>query len=113
MNLKRKKSDAYFHTLPENLNCAQSVLKGFQEEFKISDQEIEEYRALGGGRAEGGICGAVFAAERLLLQAGKKSVIEDFRQQAGGLLCTEIKEKNFTCAQLVRMADELVEKNLK
>jgi len=109
---ERIKSDAYFHVLPEKLNCAQSVLKGFQQEYNISDSEIEEYRAWGGGRAEGNMCGALFAAERLLRQIGKDSVIEEFRQKAGGVLCADIKEKQFTCAEYVRMADELVEKNL-
>ena len=112
-NINRLKSDTYFHLLPENLNCAQSVLKGFQKEFNISDEEIEVYRAYGGGRVDGGMCGALFAAERLLRQTGKESVIEEFRQKAGGLLCSEIKEKQFTCAKYVRMADELVEQNLK
>ena len=108
----RAKSDEYFHVLPEKLNCAQSVLKGFQNEFNISNLEIEEYRAWGGGRVKGGMCGALFAAERILRQAGKESVVEEFRQKAGGLLCSEIKEKQFTCAEYVRMADELIEENL-
>jgi len=106
------KSEDYFHSLPENLNCAQAILKGFKKEFDITDQEIEEYRAWGGGRAEGGMCGALFAAERLLLQIGKKSVVEEFNKKAGGLLCSEIKEKQFTCTKYVRIADELVKKNL-
>lgn len=104
----RLNSFHYFHAQPDNLNCAQAILKGFQKEFGISDQEIEEYRAWGGGRAEGGMCGALFAAERLLRQIGKESVIEDFRQKTGSLLCSDIKEKQFTCAEYVRIADELV-----
>ena len=110
--MKHITSDLFFHTTIDNLNCAQAVLKGFQQEFCISNQEIEEFRAWGGGRAEGGTCGALFAAERILRQAGKESVVEEFRQKAGGLLCSEIKEKQFTCAEYVRMADELIEKNL-
>jgi len=109
--MKRLTSDHYFHILPENLNCAQCILKGFQKEFDISDIEIEEYRAWGGGRAEGGICGALFAAERLLKQAGKKSIIDDFRNNAGGILCSEIKDKQFTCTEYVRMIDELIIKS--
>lgn len=110
--MSRQKSELYFHTTTENLNCAQVVLKGFQKELKIDDQEIEEYRAWGGGRAEGGMCGALYAAERLLQQSGKESVIEEFKFHAGGTLCSEIKEKNFTCAEYVRIADDLVEKSL-
>ncbi len=110
---KRINSDQYFHTLPENLNCAQAVLKGFQKEFQITDQEIEDYRAWGGGRAEGGMCGALYSAERLLRQAVKESAIEEFRQITGSILCSDIKEKKFTCLELVRIADELLEKKLK
>jgi hypothetical protein len=109
----RKKSEEYFHVLPENLNCAQAVLKGFQNEFNISDAEIEEYRVWGGGRAKGGICGAVFSADRLLCQTGKESIAEEFRQRTGSILCSDIKEKKFTCLELVRLADELIEKRLK
>ena len=58
------------------------------------------------------LCGALFAAERLLRQVGKESVVDEFRKKAGGLLCSEIKEKHFTCAEYVRMADELVEKSI-
>ena len=108
----RIKSDAFFHALPENFNCAQAILKGFQNEFGITTEEIEEYRAWGGGRAEGGVCGALFAAERLLRSIGKESVVHEFNLRSGGTLCSSIKEKRFTCTQYVRIADELVEKYL-
>lgn len=49
----------YFHKEPEKLNCAQSILKAWQEDFEISDETIEEFRQWGGGRAEGGVCGAL------------------------------------------------------
>jgi hypothetical protein len=111
--MNRRNSCDYFHVSPENLNCAQAILKGFQKEFNISDAEIEEYRACGGGRAVGGMCGVLFAAERLIRQISKESVIEEFRQKTGSLLCSDIKEKQFTCAEYIRIADELVEKNLK
>jgi len=110
--MERQNSYMYFHALPDNLNCAQAVLKGFQKEFNISNEEIEEYRAWGGGRAKGGMCGALYAAERLLRQIGKESVVEEFNNRAGGVLCDDIKEKQFTCAEYVRMADELVERNM-
>ena len=110
--MSRKKSELYFHALPENLNCAQAVLKGFQKEFNISDSEIEEYRAWGGGRAEGGMCGALLAAERLLQQIGKESVVQEFKEQAGSTLCKDIKANKFSCIECVRIADELVEKNI-
>ena len=110
--MSRKKSEEYFHVLPEKLNCAQAVLKGFQKEFTISDAEIEEYRAWGGGRAEGGICGALFAAERLLRLAGKPSIENEFIAATGHRNCLDIKESAFPCPDCVRIADELVEKKL-
>ena len=88
-------------------------MKGFQKEFNISDTEIEEYCVCGGGRADGGMCGAFFAAERLLRQIGKESIIEEFSQKTGSLLCSDIKEKLFTCTEYVNIADVLVEKSLK
>ena len=110
--MTRKKSDEYFHALPEKLNCAQAILKGFQVEFKISDSEIEVYRAWGGGRAEGGVCGALFAADRLLHQIKKESIAVEFNKEAGGILCAEIKSNKFSCAECVRIADELIDKQL-
>jgi hypothetical protein len=110
--MSRKKSEEYFHVLPEKLNCAQAVLKGFQKEFNITDQEIEEYRAWGGGRAKDGVCGALFAAERLLLQVDKPSIENEFIAVAGDFRCVDIKKGKFPCLDCVRIADELVEKNL-
>ena len=110
--MSRKKSEEYFHVLPEKLNCAQALLKGFQKEFNISEAEIEEYRAWGGGRAEGGICGALFAAERLLRQVGKPSIEDEFIVITGHRNCIDIKKGKFPCLDCVRVADELVEKNL-
>jgi len=109
----RISSENYFHVLPQNLNCAQAVLKGFQNEFQISENEIEEYRAWGGGRAEGGVCGALFAAERLLCHANKPSIHEEFLAVTKDIRCLEIKKGKFPCLDCVRLADELVEMRLK
>jgi len=108
----RLNSRLFFHTLPENLNCAQAVLKGFQKEFCISNQEIEDFSAYGGGRAEDGVCGALFAAERLLRQAGKPSITEDFYACAGDIHCLNIKNRKFSCVEYVGLVDELVKKRM-
>ena len=110
---KRIKSEEYFHVLPEKSNCAQAILKGFQKEFSITDQEIEEYRAWGGGRAQGGICGALFSAERLLKQAGKTGITEEFNSIVGETQCLPIKALKFPCIDCVRLADKLIEKRIK
>ena len=109
----RKKSNLYFHLQPDNLNCAQAILKGFQQEFNITDQEIEEYRAWGGGRAQNGICGALFSAEKLLKQADKPGITNEFRAIVGKTHCLDIKEIKFSCIDCVRIADELLEQRIK
>jgi len=109
----RKKSNLYFHLQPDNLNCAQAILKGFQKEFDISDQEIEEYRACGGGRVQDGICGALFSAERLLVQVDKPGITDEFKAIVGKTHCLDIKKTQFSCIDCVRIADELLEKRIK
>ena len=110
---KRINSEFYFHSLPGKLNCAQAILKGFQKEFDITDQEIEEFRAMGGGRAQDGICGALYSAERLLSQAGRPGIREEFKSRVGETHCLAIKTTKFPCIDCVRIADELMEKRMK
>jgi len=109
---KRINSEFYFHSLPGNLNCAQAILKGFQQEFDITDQEIEEFRALGGGRAQDGLCGALYSAERLLSQAGRPGIREEFKSRVGETHCLAIKTTKFPCIDCVRIADELLDKRM-
>lgn len=44
------------------LNCAQSVIKAFQEHFGYDDKTVAEFLACGGGNAPSGVCGAYYAA---------------------------------------------------
>ncbi|MDR2475846.1 MAG: redox-active protein [Bacteroidales bacterium] len=109
----RIRSDTYFHVKPENLNCAQSILKGFESELTISPSRIDEFRAYGGGRAKNGLCGALYAVETLLKEQGKPSVLEKFNTLAGDITCKAIKKNAKTsCLQCVKIADELLENGL-
>ena len=102
-------SQNYFHTKPENLNCAQAILKGFQKELNIPESRIAEFKAWGGGRAPEGICGALFAAEILLAEQGKPSIKEKFKTKVGNVNCLAIKrECKVPCIDCVRIADELM-----
>jgi hypothetical protein len=90
----------------EKKNCAQSILSGFREECGVPYAEIEAARAVGGGRAEGGVCGALHAALRL---SGKDETKEFLRRQfiekAGSEKCREIRRlKKLSCAQCVELA---------
>ncbi|MDO4770896.1 redox-active protein [Porphyromonas sp.] len=109
------KSTDFFHNKSNNWNCAQSIQKGFQNITKMSDEEIElTYRPAGGGRAEGGLCGALYSAEKILEEKGLPSIKEEFTKIAGGSTCRELKgEKKFPCNSAVDLAEELLAKRLK
>ncbi|MFA7230136.1 MAG: hypothetical protein WC071_02585, partial [Victivallaceae bacterium] len=61
---KLKASDK-FHK-EENFNCAQAVLKFFEDHPSVTVQDIADYKAWGGGRAPEGVCGAIFATGKIL-----------------------------------------------
>jgi hypothetical protein len=111
--MDKNKSLLYYHAAPYNYNCAQSILKGFQHEFQVEESEIEAYRSNGGGKAEGGVCGALFAANRLLAQAGKSPISEEFALRAGSVYCKDIRGVKLPCKELVRIADDLIAERLK
>ena len=109
MNQTRKRADKYFHEKPENLNCAQAILKAFSTEFNVDAQEIAEYKAHGGGRAPGGICGALFSAQQLLGESEKERLVAEFQQQFGTIDCLELKKSGVPCADFVAFVDKQVE----
>ncbi len=109
-----EKAVQYFHG-KEGYNCAQSVLKGFQTSHNVPQETIDDFKAFGGGRAEGGLCGALFAAKTLANDPAKAEKIEaEFAKIAGSLKCKEIrkiaklscKECVFTAAKLLIEVDE-------
>ena len=109
--MKRTKSNEYFHQKPENWNCAQAILKGFQRELNIPESRIAEFKAHGGGRAPNRICGALYAADILMKEQGKNSIEQEFNEQVGEVLCLQIKEKSRTsCKDCVAIADRILEK---
>lgn len=94
----------------DKLNCAQSVLKAFSHRKDITGSDIDAARALGGGRAAGGVCGALHVALLLLdSEEKKRSMRENFAARAGSVQCREIRAKKMlTCAQCVELAAELL-----
>ena len=107
-------SQNYLNAEPEKWNCTQSIFKGFQKEFNIPDSRIAEIKVFGGGRAPEGICGALFAAEILLAEQGKSSIKEKFKEKVGNITCLAIKrEHKIPCRDCVRIADELLENEIK
>ena len=92
------------------LNCAQSVLHAFQNEMKIDEQRIAAFKSKGGGRAEGGLCGALHAALELAETQGAKGHIgAKFIERAGSDKCREIKSAgSLSCEACVGLAARLL-----
>ncbi len=107
--MERIKSEDHFHKKPDNFNCAQAILKGFQHHFQIEDEEIETFRAYGGGRATEGLCGALHAANHLMKKIGREPLNKHFTEKVTHEKCKDIKlNKTYTCEECVRIADELI-----
>lgn len=94
----------------EMYNCAQSVLKAFQDTYKVPPEQVVDSSRLGGGRAEQGMCGALYAAESLVADPVKKAVLrERFRNAAGAVECRAIRSlRKLSCRECVEKAAELI-----
>ena len=98
----------YFHG-PDRYNCGQAVLKAFQEDHNVTEDLIEQFKKLGGGRADGGLCGALYAAKTLAGNELDLSLEEKFVKQAGSARCREIRKKgNLSCRECVYTAAKLL-----
>lgn len=95
----------------ERLNCAQSILRAYGHRKDITQHEIDVALAFGGGKAAGGVCGALHAALLLVDDPEKKQRLrESFAKRAGSELCREIRAKKLiSCVQCVEHAAELLE----
>ncbi len=109
--MTQKKASDYFHK-EDAYNCAQAILKNFHSEYFISQKMIDSYSAYGGGRAEDGLCGALYAAKTLLNDPKKTELLKkEFSDKAGSVKCREImKVKKLPCADCVDLAAQIVDK---
>lgn len=109
----RKKPEVFFRQPPYCYNCAQSILAGNQEQFGITQQEIDDYAPYKGGRAPEGCCGALYAANQLLSRKGLGPVTTEFVAVAGAEKCIDIKGgTKFPCIECVRLADKLIQEKM-
>jgi hypothetical protein len=98
----------------EGYNCAQAILKVFQERLNISENQIIAYTDYGGGKAEDGICGALYAIKQL---AGDpeliKKIVRQFKEEVGTVYCDEILELGrLSCTGCICTASEILQRNL-
>jgi hypothetical protein len=96
----------------KRLNCAQSVLAAFKDQYGISEQAIEAAVSQGSGNAPGGVCGAYCAARQILEQYHLEKA-EDFEHYfhglAGSLDCKEIRKlRKLSCLGCVTKAAEYI-----
>ncbi len=100
--MAKEKAVHYFKG-KERYNCGQAVLKAFQASHDVSDEEIKKHKAFGGGKAPGGVCGALYAAETLLPDPQKKEEMRRrFVEKAGSYRCKEIRKmKLVSCKECV------------
>ena len=105
------KSEEAFTT---RFNCAQSIYKGFQEKHNIAEDVIAQARVLGGGRAAGGTCGALYAALQLIKdEKQKEKLINYFTSFTQSTKCREIRRNNTaSCKECVNIAARFLEENL-
>ncbi len=96
----------------QGYNCAQVVLKTFQEVLSVDEATIAEFKKFGGGRAENNTCGAIFAATQLLPKQ-QKQLLAKFEQRVETLRCKELKEQGkFSCLECMKVAAETVAEEL-
>ncbi len=100
---------AYRH---EKHNCAQSIYRGFQKRMNISEDTIRLAKALGGGWAPDGRCGALHAALELTPSPDLKNRLTlAFVARTGAESCRDIKKyRKLACEECVRIAAEELER---
>lgn len=95
---------ALFTAVPKKHNCAQAVMEGCGG----TPEQVAAMADCGGGRAPGGLCGALHAA--LTLRPDDAEAIKAaFAREVGALTCRDIKTKVGTpCPLCVECAAKLV-----
>ena len=99
-----------FRTQPWCHNCAQAVANKWASLYPNPSTILDELAMSGSGRAEGGYCGALIAAQKAL-PAHREDITAEFERLVGGLTCKDIKMRAKTpCPTCVDIADQLIEK---
>lgn len=110
---KKETAESLYHGAA-GYNCTQAVLAAFQQESGMTPDDIQSFSHTGGGRAEGGVCGAIHAAKQLLKNPAAVAELEkEFLEKAGSIYCREIRKINrLACRSCVGLAAGITEKQL-
>ena len=95
-----------FGAFPRKHNCAQAVACGLG-----ADGLYDDLSSCGGGRAPGGMCGALYAAMQMVPEAERLRLQEEFAAALGAVDCAALKQQlNVPCVECVRIAAEAAER---
>ncbi|MBT3278383.1 MAG: hypothetical protein HN909_00730 [Phycisphaerales bacterium] len=102
-----ERARALYHG-PEGYNCAQAILATFADVAEgVGPAQIDEFGVCGGGNAKAGVCGALYAAQRLLNEQGRE-LLQPFVDAYGSPYCEDLIDKK-CCPDLVAAAARLVD----
>lgn len=98
-----------FRQPSERLNCAQAVLHAGREVSGDTSIPLAGLKPFGGGRAPGGLCGALHAA--CVAAPGRTEALKSaFATRLGSLYCRALRAAGeHQCATCVAQAAELLE----
>ena len=95
----------------EGYNCAQAILKVFQHKVNVDPDLIHQCAHYGGGNAQGGVCGALFAIEQLAVNTDlAEQARHHFDEQVGSIFCDDILELGrLSCAGCIAVAAKILQ----
>jgi hypothetical protein len=101
----------------KRMNCAQSIIKAFEEQFKTEADLIERFSSYGRGKAPEGLCGAFYATKYLSENSSEDINFAEFEkrfiEQAGSIKCTEIKAaRRLSCPDCIGKCAEFLQKRI-
>ncbi len=98
-----------FRKDPERLNCAQSVLHAWREVSGDTSILLADLKSFGGGRAPGGLCGALHTA-CMVAPDRAEALKQNFAARLGSINCKELRAaKVHPCESCVTQATELLD----
>lgn len=98
-----------FRRPPERLNCAQAVLDAYTKFHGKEVMPVGDLKCFGGGRAPGGLCGALYAA-CVIAPQNAEALMNRFAQELGSTRCKELRaNKEHRCESSVAAGAQLLE----
>ena len=89
---------------PIGYNCAQKVAYANQ----AGQEVIDSLAQMGGGRAPGGLCGALYSALQISKETEHERLKAEFAKRLGAATCRELKAKGVPCPTCIATAIELL-----